>query len=195
MFLCSITESRLILDAFAQQCSRVLTLLKDNGKLLDTNYPQVVSSVKRESGCYEEHTGQCQLVRSGPVQPLTGGNPDMELEYVQKKHQTSALLRVFTDSLQSYLLAGGRPSQSNMEASECSHMTEMDPLSSSPTHTLGGWTSPATSESHVHPSSTFPEEEEEGGYCQRCQELEQEVVLLQQENEEMRKTLDSIPGV
>lgn len=193
MFLCSITESRLILDAFAQQCSRVLTLLKDNGKLLDTNYPQVVSSVKRESGCYEEHTGQCQLVRSGPVQPLTGGNPDMELEYVQKKHQTSALLRVFTDSLQSYLLAGGRPSQSNMEASECSHMTEMDPLSSSPTHTLGGWTSPATSESHVHPSSTFPEEEEEGGYCQRCQELEQEVVLLQQENEEMRKTLDSIP--
>ncbi|XP_062898208.1 BEN domain-containing protein 4 isoform X1 [Mobula hypostoma] len=186
-------ESRLILDAFAQQCSRVLTLLKDNGKLLDTSHPQVISCVKRESGCYDEHTGQCQLVRGDPVQPQTASNPEMELEYVQKRHQTSALLRVFTDSLQSYLLTGGRPSQSNVEGSECSHITEMDPLSTSPTHTMGGWTSPATSESHVHPSSTFPEEEEEDGYCQRCQELEQEVVLLQQENEELRRTLDNIP--
>ncbi|XP_069780888.1 BEN domain-containing protein 4 isoform X2 [Narcine bancroftii] len=186
-------ESRLILDAFAQQCSRVLTVLKDNGKLLETNHPQVVSCVKRENGCYDDHTGHCQLIRGGPVQPQTVGNPEMELEYVQKRHQTSALLRVFTDSLQSYLLAGARPSQSNIEISECSHTTEMEPLSTSPTHTLGGWTSPATSESHVHPSSTFPEEEEDNGYCQRCQELEQEVVLLQQENEELRKTLDSIP--
>ncbi|XP_067844437.1 BEN domain-containing protein 4 [Heptranchias perlo] len=186
-------ESRLILDAFAQQCSRVLTLLKDNGKLLDTNQPQVISCVKKESGCYDERTGQCQLVKGALSQPRTSDNPEMELQYVQKRHQTSALLRVFTDSLQSYLLAGGRPSQSTVGMSECSHVAEMDPLSTSPTHTLGGWTSPTTSESHVHPSSTFPEEEEEDGYCQRCQDLEQEVVLLQQENEELRKTLDSIP--
>ncbi|XP_060687078.1 BEN domain-containing protein 4 [Hemiscyllium ocellatum] len=182
-------ESRLILDAFAQQCSRVLTLLKDNGKLLDTNQTQV----KKESGCYDERTGQCQLVKGAPMQPRATDNSEMELQNVQKRHQTSALLRVFTDSLQSYLLAGGRPSHSTIGMSECSHMTDMDPLSTSPTHTLGGWTSPATSESHVHPSSTFPEEEEEDGYCQRCQELEQEVVLLQQENEELRKTLDRIP--
>ncbi|XP_048394249.1 BEN domain-containing protein 4 [Stegostoma tigrinum] len=186
-------ESRLILDAFAQQCSRVLTLLKDNGKLLDTNQTQVISCVKKESGCYDECTGQCQLVRGAPVQQRASGNSETELQNVQKKHQTSALLRIFTDSLQSYLLAGGRPSHSTVGMSECSHMTDMDPLSTSPTHTLGGWTSPATSESHVHPSSTFPEEEEEDGYCQRCQELEQEVVLLQQENEELRKTLDRIP--
>ncbi|XP_043548036.1 BEN domain-containing protein 4 [Chiloscyllium plagiosum] len=182
-------ESRLILDAFAQQCSRVLTLLKDNGKLLDTNQTQV----KKESGCYDERTGQCQLVKGAPMQPRASDNSETELQNVQKRHQTSALLRVFTDSLQSYLLAGGRPSHSTVGMSECSHMTDMDPLSTSPTHTLGGWTSPATSESHVHPSSTFPEEEEEDGYCQRCQELEQEVVLLQQENEELRKTLDRIP--
>ncbi|OXB83802.1 UNVERIFIED_CONTAM: hypothetical protein H355_003014, partial [Colinus virginianus] len=61
----------------------------------------------------------------------------------------------------------------------------------------GGWTSPATSESHGHPSSsTLPEEEEEEeeeGYCPRCQELEQEVISLQQENEELRRKLESIP--
>ncbi|XP_072352769.1 BEN domain-containing protein 4 isoform X2 [Scyliorhinus torazame] len=186
-------ESRLILDAFAQQCSRVLTLLKDNGKLLDTNQPQIVSCVKKESGCYDERTGQCQLVKGAPMQPRSSDNSEMELQNVQKRHQTSALLRVFTDSLQSYLLAGGRPSQSTVGMNECNHVIGMDPLSISPTHTLGGWTSPTTSDSHVHPSSTFPEEEEEEGYCQRCQELEQEVVLLQQENEELRKTLDCIP--
>eukprot|EP00062_Callorhinchus_milii_P005093 gi/632944220/ref/XP_007887380.1/ PREDICTED: BEN domain-containing protein 4 [Callorhinchus milii] len=187
------TESRLILDAFAQQCSRVLTLLKDNGKLLDTSQPQVMSCVKKEGGCYDECTGHCQLAKVIPNESWTSNNLEMESRYAQKRHQTSALLRVFTDSLQSYLLAGGRPSQSTVGMSEYGLVTEMDPHSTSPTHTLGGWTSPATSESHGHPSSTLPEEEEEDGYCQRCQELEQEVISLQQENEELRRTLDIVP--
>uniref|UniRef100_A0A4W3IHA1 Uncharacterized protein n=1 Tax=Callorhinchus milii TaxID=7868 RepID=A0A4W3IHA1_CALMI len=152
-----------------------------------------MSCVKKEGGCYDECTGHCQLAKVIPNESWTSNNLEMESRYAQKRHQTSALLRVFTDSLQSYLLAGGRPSQSTVGMSEYGLVTEMDPHSTSPTHTLGGWTSPATSESHGHPSSTLPEEEEEDGYCQRCQELEQEVISLQQENEELRRTLDIVP--
>ncbi|KAJ7395794.1 BEN domain containing 4 [Pitangus sulphuratus] len=78
--------------------------------------------------------------------------------------------------------------------SDFSHLADVDPLSTSPVHTLGGWTSPATSESHGHPSSsTLPEEEEEEeeeGYCPRCQELEQEVVCQKASSPEL-KTLGS----
>lgn len=61
---------------------------------------------------------------------------------------------------------------------------------------MGGWASPAPSESYGHPSSTLPEEdEEEESCCPRCMELEQEVLSLQQENEDLRHKLDNIPGV
>ncbi|MBN3291705.1 BEND4 protein, partial [Polypterus senegalus] len=188
-------ESRMILDAFAQQCSRVLSLLNNNGRFLDPRPSQsVVSHIKQEDECYGERSVQCQMVKGGgPGELQTSDSLDMEIQYVQKKQQTSALLRVFTESLQSYLIAGSRPSQSTSAANDFCHASDIDPLSSSPVHTVAGWTSPATSESHGHPSSTLPEEEEEEGYCPRCLELEQEVLSLQQENEELRRKLDSFP--
>ncbi|XP_061440182.1 BEN domain-containing protein 4 isoform X1 [Rhineura floridana] len=188
-------ESRMILDAFAQQCSRVLSLLNCGGKLLDNSRSQsLVSCVKQESLSFNERPDQCQLGKM--VHSQTSDNVDLELQYMHKKQQTSAFLRVFTDSLQNYLLSGSFPSQNASSVSDFGHLADMDPLSTSPVHTLGGWTSPATSESHGHPSSsTLPEEEEEEeeGYCPRCQELEQEVISLQQENEELRRKLESIP--
>ncbi|XP_053314384.1 BEN domain-containing protein 4 [Spea bombifrons] len=189
-------ESRMILDAFAQQCSRVLNLLNCGGKLLDSKHSQsLVSSVKQESNSYSERSDQCQLGKAFYNQALDKP-PDIKMQYVQKKQQTSAFLRVFTDSLQNYLLAGNFPARNTSSTTDYGHMSDMDVLSSSPVHTLGGWTSPATSESHGHPSSsTLPEEEDddEEGYCPRCQELEQEVISLQQENEELRRKLESIP--
>lgn len=189
-------ESRMILDAFAQQCSRVLSLLNCGGKLLDSNHSQsMISCVKQEGSSYNERQDQCHIVKG--VQSQTSDNIDIEMQYMQRKQQTSAFLRVFTDSLQNYLLSGSFPTPNTSSASEYGHLADVDPLSASPVHTLGGWTSPATSESHGHPSSsTLPEEEEEEeeeGYCPRCQELEQEVISLQQENEELRRKLESIP--
>ncbi|XP_053258811.1 BEN domain-containing protein 4 isoform X2 [Podarcis raffonei] len=188
-------ESRMILDAFAQQCSRVLSLLNCGGKLLDNSRTQsLVSCVKQESLSFSERPEQCQIGKM--VHSQASDNLDLELQYMHKKQQTSAFLRVFTDSLQNYLLSGSFPSQNASSLSDFGHLADMDPLSTSPVHTLGGWTSPATSESHGHPSSsTLPEEEEEEeeGYCPRCQELEQEVISLQQENEELRRKLESIP--
>ncbi|XP_066851906.1 BEN domain-containing protein 4 isoform X1 [Anser cygnoides] len=189
-------ESRMILDAFAQQCSRVLSLLNCGGKLLDNNHSQsMISCIKQENPNYSERQEQCQLGKM--VHSQTSDILDIEMQYMQKKQQTSAFLRVFTDSLQNYLLSGSFPSQNTSSVNDFSHLADVDPLSTSPVHTLGGWTSPATSESHGHPSSsTLPEEEEEEeeeGYCPRCQELEQEVISLQQENEELRRKLESIP--
>ncbi|KAL7976420.1 hypothetical protein Chor_015484 [Crotalus horridus] len=185
----------MILDAFAQQCSRVLSLLNCGGKLLEKNRPPPLPScVKQESPTFNERPEHCQLGKM--VHSQTSENVDFELQYMQKKQQTSAFLRVFTDSLQNYLLSGGFTSQNASSAGDFGHLADMDPLSTSPVHTLGGWASPATSESHGHPSSsTLPEEEEEeeDGYCPRCQELEQEVISLQQENEELRRKLESIP--
>ncbi|ELW59610.1 BEN domain-containing protein 4 [Tupaia chinensis] len=187
----------MILDAFAQQCSRVLSLLNCGGKLLDSNHSQsMVSCVKQEgSSSYNERQEQCHLGKG--VHSQTSDSVDVEMQYMQRKQQTSAFLRVFTDSLQNYLLSGSFPTPNTSSVSEYGHLAEVDPLSTSPVHTLGGWTSPATSESHGHPSSsTLPEEEEEEeeeGYCPRCQELEQEVISLQQENEELRRKLESIP--
>ncbi|XP_051021018.1 BEN domain-containing protein 4 isoform X2 [Acomys russatus] len=189
-------ESRMILDAFAQQCSRVLSLLNCGGKLLDSNHSQsMISCVKQEGSSYNERQDQCHIVKG--VQSQTPDNIDIEMQYMQRKQQTSAFLRVFTDSLQNYLLSGSFPTPNTSSVSEYGHLADVEPLSTSPVHTLGGWTSPATSESHGHPSSsTLPEEEEEEeeeGYCPRCQELEQEVISLQQENEELRRKLESIP--
>lgn len=189
-------ESRMILDAFAQQCSRVLSLLNCGGKLLDSNHSQsMISYVKQEGSSYTERQDPCHVGKG--VHSQTSDNVDIEMQYMQRKQQTSAFLRVFTDSLQNYLLSGSFPTPNTSSVSEYSHLADVDPLSTSPVHTLGGWTSPATSESHGHPSSsTLPEdeeEEEEEGYCPRCQELEHEVISLQQENEELRRKLESIP--
>ncbi|CAK6433206.1 unnamed protein product [Pipistrellus nathusii] len=190
-------ESRMILDAFAQQCSRVLSLLNCGGKLLDSSHSQsMISYVKQEGSCYTERQDPCHVGKG--VHSQTADNVDLEMQYMQRKQQTSAFLRVFTDSLQNYLLSGSFPTPNASSVSEFGHLADVDPLSTSPVHTLGGWTSPATSESHGHPSSsTLPEEEEEEeeeeGYCPRCQELEHEVISLQQENEELRRKLESIP--
>ncbi|XP_059239263.1 BEN domain-containing protein 4 isoform X1 [Mustela nigripes] len=189
-------KSRMILDAFAQQCSRVLSLLNCGGKLLDSNHSQsMISCVKQEGSSYTERQEQCPIGKG--VHSQTSDNVDVDMQYMQRKQQTSAFLRVFTDSLQNYLLSGSFPTPNTSSVSEYGHLADVDPLSTSPVHTLGGWTSPATSESHGHPSSsTLPEEEEEEeeeGYCPRCQELEQEVISLQQENEELRRKLESIP--
>uniref|UniRef100_H0W5X8 BEN domain containing 4 n=1 Tax=Cavia porcellus TaxID=10141 RepID=H0W5X8_CAVPO len=191
-----ISESRMILDAFAQQCSRVLSLLNCGGKLLDSSHSQsMISCVKQEGSSYSERQEQCHIGKG--IHSQTSDSVDIEMHYMQRKQQTSAFLRVFTDSLQNYLLSGSFPTPNTSSVSEYSHLADVDPLSTSPVHTLGGWTSPATSESHGHPSSsTLPEEEEEEeeeGYCPRCQELEQEVISLQQENEELRRKLESIP--
>lgn len=44
----------MILDAFAQQCSRVLSLLNCGGKLLDSNHSQsMISCVKQEGSVVE----------------------------------------------------------------------------------------------------------------------------------------------
>uniref|UniRef100_A0A8D1TLG8 BEN domain-containing protein n=1 Tax=Sus scrofa TaxID=9823 RepID=A0A8D1TLG8_PIG len=190
-------ESRMILDAFAQQCSRVLSLLNCGGKLLDSSHAQsMISCVKQEGSSYTERQEQCPVGKA--VHSQTSDSVDIEMQYMQRKQQTSAFLRVFTDSLQNYLLSGSFATPNTSSVSEYGHLADVDPLSTSPVHTLGGWTSPATSESHGHPSSsTLPEEEEEEeeeGYCPRCQELEQEVISLQQENEELRRKLESIPG-
>ncbi|XP_072605205.1 BEN domain-containing protein 4 isoform X3 [Vulpes vulpes] len=189
-------KSRMILDAFAQQCSRVLSLLNCGGKLLDSNHSQsMISCVKQEGSSYTERQEQCPIGKG--VHSQTSDNIDVDMQYMQRKQQTSAFLRVFTDSLQNYLLSGSFPTPNTSSVSEYGQLADVDPLSTSPVHTLGGWTSPATSESHGHPSSsTLPEEEEEEeeeGYCPRCQELEQEVISLQQENEELRRKLESIP--
>ena len=110
-------------------------------------------------------------------------------------NQTSAILRIFTDSLQNYLLPGP---QQQLEKEQCPPVEPgwgVSPLR----HSLGGWGSPTPSESYGHPSSTLPEEEEEEEEeeercCPRCLELEQEVLSLQQENEDLRTRLESVPG-
>lgn len=115
------------------------------------------------------------------------------------QQQTSAVLRIFTDSLQNYLLSGPPPQQqqhlaAGLEDEQCP-LAEPGSGLSPPRHNLGGWGSPTPSESYGHPSSTLPEEEEEEeSCCPRCLELEQEVLSLQQENEELRNKLENIPG-
>lgn len=153
-----------------------------------------MSQIKQEEGGYverEQPEGPCQPDKVGPAEVETSeaGLEAEPLHRHRRQQQTSAILHAFTESLYGYLTASYRP-----KPGYC-HPADPDVLPSSPSHTLGGWTSPTTSESHGHPSSTFPEEEEEEeSCCPRCLELEQEVLCLQQENEELRSKLDSVPG-
>lgn len=189
------TENRLILDAFAQQCSRVLSLLNSNGRLLGpqrTLSPpssSINSIIKQEAGCSPEPA----VAKPRPDEPQAGSMED-ECQHRQQwnSQHTSTLLQVFTESLQNYLLAGAQSS----EGERCRQPEPEPAAPASPAHNVGGWTSPAPSDSYGHPSSTLPEEEEEEeSCCPRCIELEQEVLSLQQENEELRQKLESAPGV
>lgn len=196
-------ENRLILDAFAQQCSRVLSLLNSNGRFMDPHGgslppPFPSSNIKQEDLERAPGSGASPLAKARPDEAPPGLDPgDMEAQRMGpwNQQQTSAFLRIFTDSLQNYLLTGPPP-----EGERC-RPTHPEPPAAAPNasptrHSMGGWASPSPSESYGHPSSTLPEEEEEEeGCCPRCIELEQEVLCLQQENEELRNKLETLPGM
>ncbi|KAL2077707.1 hypothetical protein ACEWY4_027211 [Coilia grayii] len=189
-------ENRLILDAFAQQCSRVLSLLNNNGRFMEPQGPlpsPFPSHIKQED---LERPGMGPSPMSKPrSDEALGPNPaDPEAQRAGpwSQQQTSTFLRIFTESLQNYLLTG--PQEGGLERGRPTHVVEPVAPASPPRHNVGGWASPSPSESYGHPSSTLPEEEEEEeGCCPRCIELEQEVLCLQQENEELRNKLDTMP--
>ncbi|XP_047441398.1 BEN domain-containing protein 4 [Mugil cephalus] len=182
------TENRLILDAFAQQCSRVLSLL-NNGRLLEPpSSSSFTAKIKLEDGPGDTQ----EKSKSEESSSTTDADEEVQQSHLNQQ-QTSAVLRIFTDSLQNYLLSGPQQQQEHLEDEQC---LSAEPGSgmSPPRHNLGGWGSPTPSESYGHPSSTLPEEEEEEeSCCPRCLELEQEVLSLQQENEELRNKLENIP--
>ncbi|XP_026135227.1 BEN domain-containing protein 4 [Carassius auratus] len=184
------SENRLVLDAFAQQCSRVLSLLNSNGRLLEPQPSLVPPSssistlIKQEDSCLSPGERLSSKTRSED----TGEETQRGNHWNQQ--QTSAFLQIFTESLQNYLLSGPQSSDSE----RCRPVEAEPAASGSPRQNLGGWASPAPSESYGHPSSTLPEEDEEEACCPRCVELEQEVLSLQQENEELRHKLDNIPA-
>ncbi|XP_077103899.1 BEN domain-containing protein 4 [Siphateles boraxobius] len=190
------SENRLILDAFAQQCSRVLSLLNSNGRLLEPQpslappSSSISTLIKQEDSCLSPGERLASKPRS---EDSSLENPGEETQRgnLWNQQQTSAFLRIFTESLQNYLLSGPQSSDS-----ERGRAVDAEPVASgSPRQNIGGWTSPAPSESYGHPSSTLPEEdEEEESCCPRCMELEQEVLSLQQDNEELRHKLDNIPA-
>uniref|UniRef100_A0A8C2Z6D9 BEN domain containing 4 n=1 Tax=Cyclopterus lumpus TaxID=8103 RepID=A0A8C2Z6D9_CYCLU len=194
-------SNRLILDAFAQQCSRVLSLL-NNGRLLEpsssTSSSTFTSNIKLEGGAGEAQGVHCSsLLKSKPEESSSTTDPEEEAQQSHlNQQQTSAVLRIFTDSLQNYLLSGPQQQQhlaAGLDAEKCPS-AEPGSGASPPRHNPGGWGSPTPSESYGHPSSTLPEEEEEEeSCCPRCLELEQEVLSLQQENEELRNKLENVP--
>ncbi|XP_037531625.1 BEN domain-containing protein 4 [Nematolebias whitei] len=189
------TENRLILDAFAQQCSRVLNLL-NNGRLLETRSSSLSSNVKLEAGRNDIQGLHCSSqakLKSEESSSTTDPEEEVRRSHLNQQ-QTSAVLRIFTDSLQNYLLSGTRQQHvtAGLEGELCPP-AEPGSGGSPSRHNLGRWGSPAPSDSYGHPSSTLPEEEEEESCCPRCLELEQEVLSLQQENEELRNKLDNIP--
>ncbi|XP_076594587.1 BEN domain-containing protein 4 [Chaetodon auriga] len=199
------SENRLILDAFAQQCSRVLSLL-NNGRLLEpsssSSSSSFTSNIKLEDGPGEVQGFHCSsLGKSKPEESSSTTDPEEEVHQSHlSQQQTSAVLRIFTDSLQNYLLSGPQQQQqqqhlaAGLEDEQCPSAEPGSGVSPS-RHNLGGWGSPTPSESYGHPSSTLPEEEEEEeSCCPRCLELEQEVLSLQQENEELRNKLENIPA-
>uniref|UniRef100_A0A8C9YL59 BEN domain containing 4 n=1 Tax=Sander lucioperca TaxID=283035 RepID=A0A8C9YL59_SANLU len=198
IFPLSAVENRLILDAFAQQCSRVLSLL-NNGRLLEPS-SSFTSNIKLEEGPGAVQGLHCSsLGKTKPEESSSTTDPEEEAQQSHlNQQQTSAVLRIFTDSLQNYLLSGPPPQQqqhlaAGLEDEQCP-LAEPGSGLSPPRHNLGGWGSPTPSESYGHPSSTLPEEEEEEeSCCPRCLELEQEVLSLQQENEELRNKLENIP--
>uniref|UniRef100_A0A673ZGH8 BEN domain containing 4 n=1 Tax=Salmo trutta TaxID=8032 RepID=A0A673ZGH8_SALTR len=200
-------KNRLILDAFAQECSRVLTLL-NSGRFVEPQDPlpsSVTSHIKQEesylSGPGGEskpdagQVGHCPTL--GKPRPKESSTVDPD-EEAQRSHwsqkQTYAFLHIFTKSLQSYLITG--PQQPHPDLGLEGERGPPAESRVSPSNNLGGWSSPAPSESYGHPSSTLPEEEEEEeeSSCPRCVELEQEMLCLQKENEELRNKLDNIPG-
>ncbi|XP_024138688.1 BEN domain-containing protein 4 [Oryzias melastigma] len=193
------TENRLILDAFAQQCSRVLSLL-NNGRLLEPSSSSSSSSCLSSSIKLEEGRGDPQGLHCSSQGQLkfeessSTTDPDEEAQQSHlNQQQTSAVLRIFTDSLHNYLLSGTQQQHLHLEDELC---PSAEPgLWVSPSRpNVGGWRSPTPSESYGHPSSTLPEEEEEEeSCCPRCLELEQEVLSLQQENEELRSKLENVP--
>ncbi|KAA8588698.1 BEN domain-containing protein 4 [Etheostoma spectabile] len=194
------SENRLILDAFAQQCSRVLSLL-NNGRLLEPS-SSFTSNIKLEEGPGAVQGLHCSsLGKTKPEESSSTTDPEEEAQQSHlNQQQTSAVLRIFTDSLQNYLLSGPPPPPPQQQHLAAGLEDEQCPLAepgsgvSPPRHNLGGWGSPTPSESYGHPSSTLPEEEEEEeSCCPRCLELEQEVLSLQQENEELRNKLENIP--
>lgn len=196
-------ENRLILDAFAQQCSRVLSLL-NNGRLLEpspSSSSPFTSNVKLEEGPGDTQGLHCSSQgKSKSEESSSTTDPEEEAQQSHlTQQQTSAVLRIFTDSLQNYLLSGPQQQQqyhlaAGLEDEQCP-AAEPGSGASPSRHNLGGWGSPAPSESYGHPSSTLPEEEEEEeNCCPRCLELEQEVLSLQQENEELRNKLENMPG-
>lgn len=185
------SENRLILDAFAKECSRVLSLL-NNGRLLEPSL-SIPPSIKTEDGPSASHC-------SKPEESSSSSSTEPEEEAQQShlnKQQTTAVLRIFTDSLHNYLLSGQQQQSRLVAGSEEEQCHSAEPGSevSPPRRTLVGWGSPTPSDSYGHPSSTLPEEEdEEESCCPRCLELEQEVLSLQQENEELRNKLETVPG-
>lgn len=202
-FFCPAAENRLILDAFAQQCSRVLSLL-NNGRLLEpssssSSSSSFTSNIKLEDGPAEVQGLHCTSQGTTKSEE-SSSTTDPEEEAPQShlsQQQTSAVLRIFTDSLQNYLFSGPQQQQHLAVRLEDEQCPSAEPGSgvSPPRHNLGGWGSPTPSDSYGHPSSTLPEEEEEEeSCCPRCLELEQEVLSLQQENEELRSKLENIPG-
>lgn len=173
--------------------SRPLKLWRQTSRLQPFSIHDILCEA--EGSSYTERQEPCPVGKG--VHSQTSDSLDIEMQYMQSETIQTLFLRVFTYSLQNYLLSGAFQPK-HLLGQRVWPPGDVDPLSASPVHTLGGWTSPATSESHGHPSSsTLPEEEEEEeeeGYCPRCQELEQEVISLQQENEELRRKLESIPG-
>lgn len=195
-------ENCLISDAFAQECSRVLTLL-NSGRFVEPQDPlpsSVTSHIKQEEsylglgGSQRQTRVKCLSPTLGKPRPKESSTVDPD-EEAQRSHwsqkQTCAFLHIFTKSLQSYLITGLQQPHPDLGL----EVERGPPAESrvSPSNNLGGWSSPAPSESYGHPSSTLPEEEEESS-CPRCVELEQEVLCLQQENEELRNKMDNIPG-
>uniref|UniRef100_A0A3Q2NTR4 BEN domain containing 4 n=1 Tax=Fundulus heteroclitus TaxID=8078 RepID=A0A3Q2NTR4_FUNHE len=190
-----ISTNRLILDAFAQQCSRVLNLL-NNGRLLEPSSSSLSSNVKLEDGRGDAQGLHCSSqAKLKPQESSSSTDPEDEAQQSHSnQQQTSAVLRIFTDSLQNYLFSGPQQHRAaSLEGDQCGPVEPGSEVSPS-RHNLGGWRSPAPSESYGHPSSTLPEEEEEEeSCCPRCLELEQEVLCLQQENEELRNKLENVP--
>ncbi|XP_077589641.1 BEN domain-containing protein 4 [Stigmatopora nigra] len=181
------SENRLILDAFAKECSRVLSLL-NNGRLLEPS-PSLPVAIKTEDACGAVPRTKSEESSSSPSVDQDEDAPPSHLN----QQQTSAVLRLFTDSLHNYLLSGrrrrgGRP----LLGSDDERCRSAEPASEA----SAGWGSPSPSDSYGHPSSTLPEDEdedEEESCCPRCLELEQEVLSLQQENEELRNKLEAVP--
>ncbi|CAL8305099.1 unnamed protein product [Arctogadus glacialis] len=143
------SENRMILDAFAQQCSRVLSLLNNGGRA-------------GGPGPWTPPWGRApRRPRRRAAPPPTPRERPQRSQWNQQ--QTSAFLRIFTDSLQNYLLSGPKPLKNKglmgqpggPEEEPCPAAEPGSGVSPQGHQALGGWSSPAPSESYLHPSSTL----------------------------------------